>query len=58
MHRTKASLIHRRAKNPRAVKIQLGRTTLESIESYLGVEVENASKIAKQTEAQQAQPFA
>ena len=50
MRRTKASLIYRRTKNIRAVQLLLGHTKLESTVRYLGIEVENALELSKQTE--------
>lgn len=50
MRRTKASLIHRRTKNLRAVQLLLGHTKLESTVRYLGIEVDDALEIAEQTE--------
>ncbi len=50
MRRTKASLIYRRTKNVRAVQLLLGHTKLESTVRYLGIEVEDALEMAKQTE--------
>lgn len=50
MRRTKASLIYKRTKNLRAVQILLGHTKLESTIRYLGIEVDDALKIAEQTE--------
>jgi len=48
--RTKASLIHRRTKNIRAVQLLLGHTKLESTVRYLGIEVEDALELSEQTE--------
>jgi site-specific recombinase XerD len=50
MRRTKATLIYRRTKNLRAVKLLLGHTKLESTVRYLGIEVDDALEIAEQTE--------
>ena len=50
MRRTKASLIHRRTKNLRAVQILLGHKKMESTVRYLGIEVEDALELAEQTE--------
>lgn len=50
MRRTKASLIYRRTKNLRAVQLLLGHTKLESTARYLGIEVDDALKIAEQTD--------
>jgi integrase len=47
--RTKATLIYRRTKNLRAVQLLLGHTKLESTVHYLGIEVDDALKIAEQT---------
>ncbi len=51
LRRTKATLIHKRTGNLRAVQILLGRTKIESTVRYLGVEVNDALEIAEQTEA-------
>ena len=50
IRRTKASLIYRRTKNIRAVQLLLGHTKLEITVLYLGIEVENTSKLSEQTE--------
>ena len=50
LRRTKASLIHKRTKNLRAVQLLLGHTKLESTIRYLGIEVDDALEIAEQTE--------
>ena len=50
MRRTKASLIHCRTKNLRAVQLLLGHTKLESTVRYLGIEVDDALDLAEQTE--------
>ena len=50
MRRTKPSLIYRRTKNLRAVRLLLGHTKLESTVLYLGIEVEDALELAEQTE--------
>jgi integrase len=50
MRRTKASLIYRRTKNPRAVQLLLGHGKLESTVRYLGIEVDDALEMAEQTE--------
>lgn len=50
LRRTKASLIYRRTKNLRAVQLLLGHTKLESTVRYLGIEVDDALEMAKQTE--------
>lgn len=48
--RTKASLVYRGTKNLGAVQLLLGHTKLESTVRYLGIEVDNALKMAEQTE--------
>ena len=50
MRRTKATLIHRRTKNLRAVQLLLGHRKLESTVRYLGIEVDDALEISEQTE--------
>lgn len=45
-----ASLIYRRTKNLRAVQLLLGHNKLESTVRYLGIEVDDALKMAEQTE--------
>ena len=50
LRRTKPTLVYRRTKNLRAVQLLLGHTKLESTVRYLGIEVEDALKIAEQTE--------
>ena len=50
IRRTKATLIYRRTGNLRAVQLLLGHTKVESTVRYLGVEVEDALKIAEQVE--------
>lgn len=52
MRRTKATLIYKHRKNVRAVKLSLGHSKLQSTVRYLGVEVDDARKIAEQTEIQ------
>jgi integrase len=44
MRRTKATLIHRRTKNLRAVQLLLGHSKLESTVRYLGIEVDAPSR--------------
>ena len=51
LRRTKASLIYRRTKNLRAVQLLLGHTKMENTVRYLGIEVDDALELAKQTEA-------
>ncbi len=50
LRRTKATLIYRRTKNLRAVRLLLGHTKLESTVRYLGIEVNDAHEMAEQTE--------
>jgi integrase len=50
MRRTKVTLIYRQTKNLRAVQLLLGHTKLESTVRYLGIEVDDALKIAEGTE--------
>ena len=50
MRRTKATLIHRRTKNLRAVELLLGHTKLGSTVRYLGIELDDALEISEQTE--------
>jgi integrase len=48
LRRTKATLIYRRTGNLRAVQLLLGHTKVESTVRYLGVEVDDALRIAEQ----------
>jgi len=50
LRRTKASLIYRRTNNFRAVQLLLGHTKLERTVRYLGIEVDDALEMAKQSE--------
>ena len=50
LRRTKASLIYRRTKNLRAVQLLLGHAKLDSTVRYLGIEIDDALELAKQTE--------
>jgi len=50
MRRTKASLIYKRTKNLRAVRLLLGHSKIESTVRYLGIEVDDALEMAEQTE--------
>lgn len=50
LRRTKALLIYRRTKNLRAIQLLLGHMKLESTVRYLGIEVDDALDMAKQTE--------
>lgn len=50
MRRTKAALIYNKTGNLRAVQILLGHTKLESTVRYLGVEVDDALRLAEQSE--------
>lgn len=48
MRRTKAALINKKTGNLRAVQILLGHTKLESTVRYLGIEIDDALRIAEQ----------
>jgi integrase len=50
MRRTKAAQIYKKTGNLRAIQILLGHTKLESTVRYLGVEVDDALRIAEQIE--------
>src|SRR4051794_5604520 len=50
LRRTKATLIHRRTGNLRAVQLLLGHTKIESTVRYLGIEVDDALAIAEQVD--------
>ena len=50
LRRTKASIIYKATGNLRAVQILLGHTKIESTVRYLGVDVEDALKLAENTE--------
>lgn len=50
LRRTKVALIYRRTGNLRAVQLLLGHTKLESTVRHLGIEVDDALAIAKQTD--------
>jgi site-specific recombinase XerC len=50
LRRTKASIIYKATGNLRAVQILLGHTKIESTVRYLGVDVEDALKLAEVTE--------
>jgi integrase len=50
IRRTKATLIYRRTKNLRAVRLLLGHTKIESTVRYLGIEVDDALEMAEQTD--------
>ena len=50
MRKTKATLVYRRTKNLRAVKLLLEHTKLECTVRYLGIEVDDALNISEQTE--------
>lgn len=49
MRRTKATLIHRRTKNQRAVQLLLSHSKLESTVRNLGIEVDDALEMSEQT---------
>lgn len=50
MRRTKAALIYKKTGNLRADQILLGHTKLESTVRYLGIEIDDALRIAEQIE--------
>jgi integrase len=50
LRRTKATLIHQRTGNLRAVQLLLGHTKIESTVRYLGIEVDDALAIAEQVD--------
>lgn len=50
LRRTKATLIYRRKKNLRAVRLLLGHTKLESTVRYLGVQLDDALEISEKAE--------
>lgn len=50
LRRSKATLIHRKTKNLRAVQLLPGHTKLESTLRYLGVEIDDALEIAERME--------
>jgi site-specific recombinase XerC len=50
LRRAKATLIHRRTGNIRAVQLLLGHAKLESTVRYLGIEVEDTLAIAEQVD--------
>ena len=50
LRRTKAAIIYKATGNPRAVRILLGHAKIDSTVRYLGVDVENALKLAERTE--------
>jgi hypothetical protein len=50
MRRTRrATQIDRRTKNPRAVRLLLGHSKLESTVRYLGIEVDDALEVSEPT---------
>jgi len=50
LRRTKATLIYRRTGNLRAVQLLLGHTKIESTVRYLGIDVDDALRIAEQVD--------
>lgn len=50
MRRTKPTLFYKRTKNLRAVQLLLGHSKIESAVRYLGIDVDDALKMAQQTE--------
>lgn len=51
MRRIKPTLIFRRAKNLRAVRLLLGHTKLENRVRYPGIEIDDSLEMAEQTGA-------
>tara|TARA_R110002126_G_scaffold290689_2_gene448253 strand:+ start:1773 stop:1982 length:210 start_codon:yes stop_codon:yes gene_type:complete len=52
MRRTKATLVYARTKNIRAVQLLLGHTKIDNTIRYLGIEIEDAIKISRETDCQ------
>ena len=50
MRRTKATLVYDRTKNIRAVQLLLGHTKIDNTIRYLGIEIEDAIKISRETD--------
>ena len=50
MRRTKATLVYARTKNIRAVQLLLGHTKIDNTIRYLGIEIEGAIKISRETD--------
>jgi integrase len=50
MRRSKASMISKKIKKPRAVQLLLGHTQLESTARHLGIEVDDALDLSEQLE--------
>ena len=50
MRRTKATLVYARTKNIRAVQLLLGHTKIDNTIRYLGIEIEDAIKISRETD--------
>jgi integrase len=50
LRRTKATMIHKRTGNLRAVQLLLGHTKVESTVRYLGIEIDDALEIAEQVD--------
>lgn len=50
MRRTKATLVYARTKNIRAVQLLLGHTKIDNTIRYLGIEIEDAIKLSRETD--------
>ena len=50
MRRAKATLVYARTKNIRAVQLLLGHTKIDNTIRYLGIEIEDAIKISRETD--------
>lgn len=50
LRRTKASIIYNATGNLRAIQILLGHTKIENTVRYLGVDIEDALRLAEKTE--------
>lgn len=50
MRRTKATLVYARTKNIRAVQLLLGHSKIDNTIRYLGIEIEDAIKISRETD--------
>lgn len=50
LRRTKVSILYKRTGNLRACQLLLGHTKLKSTVRYLGIEVDDALSLSKQTE--------
>ena len=50
MRRTKATLVYARTKNIRAVQLLLGHAKIDNTIRHLGLEIEDAIKISRETD--------